>query len=124
MTTDKSKAPKLLLDEQIWVHLAELLREQGFDVIHVYESDLEQTPDSEVLRSAVENHRAVVTFNTKHFIPLAREYFTEGKEHYGIVVSDEIPQGELQRRVTKLLESVSAEELKNMVRFLQEFKQE
>ena len=124
MTTDKSKAPKLLLDEQIWVYLSTLLREQGFDVIHVYESDLEHMPDSEVLRSAVENHRAVVTFNTKHFIPLAREYFTEGKEHYGIVVSDEIPQGELQRRVTKLLESVSAEDLKNMVRFLQEFKHE
>ncbi len=124
MTKDKSKAPKLLLDEQIWVYLATLLREQGFDVIHVYESDLEHKPDSEILRSAVENHRAVVTFNTKHFIPLAREYFTEGKEHYGIVVSDEIPQGELQRRVTRLLESVTAEDLKNMVRYLQEFKQE
>ena len=61
MTTDKSKAPKLLLDEQIWIYLATLLREQGFDVIHVYESNLEQTPDSEVLQSAVENHRAVVT---------------------------------------------------------------
>jgi predicted nuclease of predicted toxin-antitoxin system len=124
MTADKSKAPKLLLDEQIWVYLATLLREQGFDVIHAYESDLEHKPDAEVLRSAVENHRAVVTFNTRHFIPLAREYFMERKQHYGIVVSDEIPQGELQRRVTKLLESVTAEDLKNMVRYLQEFKQE
>ena len=42
--------------------------------------------------------------------------------HYGIVVSNENPQGELKRRVTKLLESVTAEELKNMVRFLQDFK--
>ena len=50
MITDKSKAPKLLLDEQIWVYLATLLREQGFDVIHVYESDLEHKPDSEILR--------------------------------------------------------------------------
>lgn len=124
MTTDKSKAPKLLLDEQIWVYLATLLREHGFDVIHVYEADLGETPDNEVLRAAVEKHRAVVTFNTRDYVPLARQYSEDGKEHYGIVVSDEIPQGELQRRVTKLLESVSAEELKNMVRFLQEFKQE
>lgn len=122
MNTDKSIAPKLLLDEQIWVYLATLLRQQGFDVIHVYEANLEENPDPEVLRVAVENHRAVVTFNIKHFVPLARQYAEEGKEHYGIVVSDEIPQGELQRRVTKLLESVSAEELKNLVRFLQEFK--
>ena len=122
MTTDKSKAPKLLLDEQIWVYLATLLREQGYDVIHIYEAGLDSKPDPEVLRSAVENHRAVVTFNIKHFVPLARQYSEEGKEHYGIVVSDEIPQGELQRRVTKLLESVSVEDLKNIVRFLQEFK--
>jgi predicted nuclease of predicted toxin-antitoxin system len=114
----------LLLDEQIWVYLATLLREQGFDVYHVNEVGLDHTPDLEILRDAVENHQAVVTFNIKDFIPLARQYSEEGKEHYGIVVSNEIPQGELQRRVTKLLESISAEELKNMVRFLQEFKQE
>ena len=114
----------MLLDEQIWVYLATLLREQGFDVYHVNEVGLDNTPDPEILRVAVEKHQAVVTFNIKDFVPLARQYSEEGKEHYGIVVSNEIPQGELQRRVTKLLESVSAEELKNMVRFLQEFKQE
>lgn len=122
MKTDKPNPPKLLLDEQIWERLATLLREQGFDVIHVYEAGLDQTPDSEILQSAVESHRAVVTFNTRHFIPLAHQYAAEGKVHYGIVVSDQIPQGELKRRVTKLLDSISAEELMNMVRFLQEFK--
>jgi len=122
MTTDKSKAPKLLLDEQIWVYLATLLRNQGFDVYHVNEVGLDNTPDPEILRVAAEKHQAVVTFNTSDFIPLARQYWDEGKEHYGIVVSDEITQGELQGRVTKLLESVSAEDLKNIVRFLQEFK--
>jgi predicted nuclease of predicted toxin-antitoxin system len=62
MKTDKPNPPKLLLDEQIWERLAMLLRQQGFDVIHVYEAGLDQTPDPEILRSAVENHRAVVTF--------------------------------------------------------------
>ncbi|MFZ5882555.1 MAG: DUF5615 family PIN-like protein [Chloroflexota bacterium] len=122
MKTDKPNPPKLLLDEQIWERLATLLREQGFDVIHVYEAGLDQTPDPEILRSAVENHRAVVTFNTKDFIPLAHQYAIESRVHYGIVVSNEISQGELKRRVTKLLESVSAEEMMNMVRFLQDFK--
>jgi len=122
MKTDKPNPPKLLLDEQIWEYLATLLRAQGFDVIHVCEVGLDQTPDPEIFRSAVENHRAIVTFNTKHFVPLARQYAREGKVHYGVVVSNEIPQGELKRRVTKLLESVSADDLMNMVRFLQEFK--
>jgi predicted nuclease of predicted toxin-antitoxin system len=112
----------LLLDEHIWVYLATLLRKQGFDVYHVDEVGLDHTLDPEILRAATENHRAVVTFNIKDYIPLSVQYFEDGKEHYGIVVSDEVPQGELQRRVTKLLKSVSAEELKNTVRYLQEFK--
>jgi predicted nuclease of predicted toxin-antitoxin system len=122
MTTDKSKAPKLLLDEQIWVYLATLLREQGFDVYHVTEVGLGETPDPEILQAAAEKHRAVVTFNVKDFAPLVKEYFRDGKEHYGIVASDQISQGELKRRVTNLLNSVTAEDLKNTIRYLQEFK--
>lgn len=119
---DKSKAPKLLLDEQIWKRLASLMREKGFDVVHVYEAGLDHTDDGIVLSAAVEKHRAVVTFNIKHFMPFITQYFDDGKEHYGIVVSDEVSRGELQRRVTKLLESITEEELKNTVRYLQEFK--
>ena len=122
MNTDKSQAPKLLLDEQIWVHLATLLREQGFDVYHVSEVGLDHTPDPEILRVAAEKRQAVVTFNTKDFVPLFEDYFETGKEHYGIVVSDQIAQGELQKRVSALLNSVTAEDLKNMIRYLQEFK--
>ena len=122
MSISEANSPKLLLDEHIWVYLATLLREQGFDVIHVSEDDLEGKPDNEILRVASESHRAVVTFNIKDFIPLAIQYFDDGKEHYGIVVSDQISQGELQRRVTNLLKNITADELKNTVRFLQDYK--
>ena len=103
MITDKSKSPKLLLDEQIWVYLAALLREQGFDVYHVTEAGLEHTPDPEIFQAAAEKHQAVVTFNVKDFAPFVEEYFKDGKEHYGIVASDQISRGELKRRVTNLL---------------------
>jgi molybdate-binding protein len=114
----KKNTPKLLLDEHIWAYLAKLLREQGFDVIHVTEVDLIATPDDEIMAYAVGEHRAVVTFNIKHYIPLSIQYFEDGKEHYGVVVSKELSQGELQRRVIKLLENVTAEELVNAVRYL------
>jgi hypothetical protein len=110
--------PKLLLDEHIWAYLAKLLREQGFDVVHVNEVDLDATPDDKIMAYAAGEHRAVVTFNIKHYIPLSVQYFEDGKEHYGIVVSKAISHGELQRRVTALLESVTAEELINAVRYL------
>jgi len=98
------------------------MREQGFDVYHVTEVGLDHRLDPEVLQGAVEKHQAVVTFNVKDFIPLGIQYFENGKEHYGIVVSDQIPQGELQRRLTKLLNSLSAGDLKNTIRFLQDYK--
>lgn len=119
---DKSQAPKLLLDEQIWKRLAPLMREKGFDVVHVYEVGLDHVDDDIVLSAAVEKHRAVVTFNIKDFMPFITQYYDDGKKHYGIVVSDEISKGELQKRVTNLLENISAEDLKNTVRYLQEFK--
>ena len=111
-------SPKLLLDEHIWAYLAKLLREQGFDVIHVNEADLTGTPDDQIMSYAVGEHRAVVTFNVKDFIPLAIQYYEDGKEHYGIVVSNQLSRGELQKRVIKLLKSVTAEELINAVRYL------
>jgi predicted nuclease of predicted toxin-antitoxin system len=83
-------APKLLLDEHIWAYLAKILREQGFDVIHVNEVDLIATPDNEIMEYAVGEHRAVVTFNVRDFIPLAVQYYEDGKEHYGVVVSKEL----------------------------------
>ncbi|MEP7133817.1 MAG: DUF5615 family PIN-like protein [Chloroflexota bacterium] len=119
MNTESGKdSPKLLLDEQIWKYLAKLLREQGFDVIHVNEVDLNATPDEEIMAYAADKHRAVVTFNVKDYVLLATQYVEDGKEHYGVVVSKELSHGELKRRVTKLLESVTAEELKNAVRYL------
>lgn len=108
----------MLLDEQIWKFLANLLREQGFDVIHVNEVELDATPDEKIMEYATEKHRAVVTFNVKDYVPLAIQYAEDGKEHYGVVVSKELSHGELKRCVTKLLESVTAEELMNAVRYL------
>jgi predicted nuclease of predicted toxin-antitoxin system len=119
MNTETGKdPPKLLLDEQIWKYLAKLLREQGFDVIHVNEVDLDATPDEKIMAYAVDEHRAVVTFNIKDFVPLSVQYYEDGKEHYGVVVSKELSRGELQKRVAKLLESVTADELMNSVRYL------
>ena len=111
-------SPKLLLDEHIWAFLAKLLREQGFDVIHVNEVNLNATPDEKILQFAAGEQRTVVTFNVRDFVPLAVQYYEDGKEHYGVVISKEISHGELKRRVTKLLESVTAEELMNAVRYL------
>jgi hypothetical protein len=69
-----------------------------------------------------EQGRAILTYNVKHFVPLAELWYEAGRDHAGIILSDELEQGELTRRAVNLLAAVSAEEMKNALRFLQEFK--
>ena len=49
MNGESKHSPKLLLDEHVWAYLAKILREQGFDVIHVCEVNLIATPDDKIM---------------------------------------------------------------------------
>jgi len=79
-------------------------------------------PDDIQLARAASEHRAILTFNIGDFAVLHDQYMAEGKEHWGIILSNREPIGELLRRILRMLNSVSAEELKNQVRWLNEFK--
>jgi predicted nuclease of predicted toxin-antitoxin system len=122
MSKGDKDTPKLLLDEHVWAQLANILREQGFDVIHVCEIGLVATPDNVIFQYAVNDRRAILTFNARDFIPLAIQYFETETEHYGVIVSNQILRGELQNRVINLLGNITQEKLKNTIRFLQDYK--
>ncbi len=113
---------KLFLDEQVWTGLTEAIRKRGYDVLHVQDAGRKSEKDEPLLKFATEQGRTILTYNAKHFVPLAEVWYEAGQDHAGIVLSDEIEKGDLIRRVTKLLETVTAEEMKNAVRYLQEFK--
>ena len=113
---------KLYLDEHIWRELTQRLREEGYDAVHVYEADRGGLADEAQLEYAAGEGRAILTFNAKDFIPLAELWYEAGRDHAGIVVSVRLEQGELLRQVLRLLASISAEEMTNAVRYLQEFK--
>ena len=66
--------------------------------------------------------RAVLTFNVADFELLATEWFFAGRGHAGIILSDQIPIGELLRRVERLLQRVPADEMQNSLRYLQAYK--
>ncbi len=85
------------------------------------ELDRYRLSDQEQFDYAVSEKRAILTFNVKHFTPLFEEYWNTGKEHYGVIVSDQIAFGELLRRTLKLLNTVTADEMKNNIKYLGEF---
>jgi len=58
----------------------------------------------------------------RHFVPLVRLWYEAGREHAGVVLSTQLPPGELLKQVERLLITLSAEELENTIRWSQEFR--
>jgi len=109
---------RLFIDEDVWLGLAAALREEGFDAIHVYEVAQGSLNDREQMTFAIQQQRAILTHNKRHYIPFVTEYYWAGKTHYGILVSAQLPRGELLRRVEAFLQQYRANEIKNQVWFL------
>ncbi len=110
------------MDADVHGRLAEQLRANGVDVLSAGEAGNLDLDDREQLEFAVSQRRAILTHNARHFEPLVREYWNTGKVHYGVVVSEQLPVGELLRRVLRMLDQVDAEQMKNAYRNLSDFK--
>lgn len=116
------KSIKLHLNEHLSPRLAQQLRKHGFDVTSTLESDLVSKSDSEQLEYCRVTHRAILTFNKDDFSILHAEYSGKNQEHSGIILSTREPIGVLLHRLLRLLNSLSEDDLKNQVRWLNEFK--
>lgn len=113
---------RLYLDEDVWPGLAVALREQGYDIVHAYEVDRGGLTDEEQLAYAASEDRTLLTHNSRDFAPLVVDYFFREQPHAGVILAEQLERGELIRRTHSLLRSVSAEEIKDGLRFLAEFK--
>lgn len=114
--------PKLHLNEHLSPRLSAQLRDHGYDVTTSQEADLLSESDEKQLEYAASKQRAIVTFNVKDFTLLHEKFQTEGKVHWGIIFSTQEQIGVLQQRLLRLLESATVKELKNQIRWLNEFK--
>ena len=117
-----AQPPKIYLNEHLSPRLAEQLRQYGFDVTSTLDSEMDEADDDVQLTYAVSQQRAVVTFNHKDFVPLHHQYMAEEKEHWGIILSTEESTSVLRHRLLRLLNSLSVDDLKNQIRWLNEFK--
>jgi hypothetical protein len=80
-------APRLLLDEMLPDSIAEQLRAKGHDVQAVVASpEFVGLPDEDILISATEAGRALVTANIKDFMPLDARYRASSRAHAGLIL--------------------------------------
>ncbi|HIC94315.1 MAG TPA: hypothetical protein EYP09_08715 [Anaerolineae bacterium] len=113
---------RLYLDEDVHKRVASALRLRHFDVISAHEVGRWGFSDEEQLTYAATEGRALFTYNTPDYLRVHLDWLQRGKEHYGIIVSDQLPIGETVRRLLNLLNRVTADEMRNEIRWLQAFK--
>jgi len=111
----------LYTDADVHGRLAAQVRRRGFDALSTYEAGNATLDDKDQLEYAASQRRAILTCNARHFEPLFEEWWRGGRKHYGVIVSEQLPIGEMLRRVLHLLNTVTADELENGYRDLAEF---
>jgi len=115
----------LYTDEDVTTDLAPALRRRGYTAQSTLEAGKVEISDAAQLAYATEQGMAILTYNAQDFIPLARTWYFAEHEHAGIIISEQFSQrqfGELLRRVLRLLNSLTADEMYNRLVFLQQFR--
>jgi predicted nuclease of predicted toxin-antitoxin system len=107
-----------IVDERFSVDL----RRNGFDLILAREVGNQLLSDEEHLVWATAQNRVILTHDRKDFIPLAKAWALAGREHTGVILSaqpgEDIPYGALLRRLLRLLDSFTAEDMHDRVEWL------
>ncbi|MFQ6071591.1 MAG: DUF5615 family PIN-like protein [Methanosarcinales archaeon] len=71
---------------------------------------------------AVSQKRTILTFDAKDYPRLHAEYTKKEMHHYGIIISKRIDLKELLRRLHKLLQTLTAEDMWNRLEYLSQWK--
>lgn len=110
---------KLYLDEDVSVLLAELLRSRGFDVLCTREAHNLGLSDRAQLLFATSQGRGILTHNRHDFEALHRALLADQRSHAGIIIANRrASDAELSRRVLKVLNLFTADELKNQLLYI------
>jgi Domain of unknown function (DUF5615) len=114
-------ALRIHLDEDADAHaLLNGLRHRGLDVTSSRERGLLRCLDDEQLAWASERLRAIYTYNAADFCRLHSEFLHHGRHHAGIIIGDQQTAsiGEQIKRLIRINEAKTAEEMKDTLEFL------
>ncbi|MCL4456619.1 MAG: DUF5615 family PIN-like protein [Nitrospirae bacterium] len=109
---------KVYIDEDVSFSFAQALLNRGVDAVTTHQRGDDGKSDAEQFRYAAEEGRLIFTHNKRDFRILHNEYLQTGKEHSGIVLSDQLPVGIMLKRFMKLWFSLSSADMRNRLEFL------
>ncbi|HSK72851.1 MAG TPA: DUF5615 family PIN-like protein, partial [Pyrinomonadaceae bacterium] len=99
-------------------------RQHGVDVLTTSEAGQVSKPDELQLEFAASVGRTIYTFNVGDYMVLHSEYLKNEKSHPEIIIGEQgrYGIGEQMRRLLRIVESKSAEEMRNNIEFLSNWK--
>ena len=98
--------------------LIQSLRARQIDILSVSEANLLGKPDDVQLSFATTESRAIFSFNRGDFYQLHTQWLMQGRHHAGIIISDQLSTGIIIRRLLKLIDAKSAEDMSDWLEFL------
>ena len=108
----------LYLDEDVSVLVARLLCARGFDVVTAVEAGMLGRDDLSQLTQAAARTHCLVTHNRVHFEMLHRQFLDSGRGHWGVIVAARRNPYDLVLRLSTLLDSLTADELRNQLLYV------
>jgi hypothetical protein len=105
-------------DEDVSVLIAELIKARGFSVVTTLEAGNLGKSDAEQLKFAVNGKRVLLTHNRVDFEELAKQYFEQGKTHYGIIMAVRRLPNETVQRLLEILNHTTSDEMIDQIRYI------
>lgn len=110
---------RLYLDEDAQrSSLVRALRARYYDVLTASEAGQVGVPDAVQPAFAASQSRTVFSFNRGDFVELHTDYLLHNRRHAGIIVSDQPEIRTFLRRLLRLLDARSAQDMRNGLEFL------
>lgn len=114
-----SERIKLYLDEDAQrTDLIQALRARHINVATASDANLLGQADDVHLQYATEQGRVIFTFNRGDFFRLHTEWLSSEQHHSGIVVSNQVGTGVVMRRLLRLIDAKSANDMLDWLEFL------
>lgn len=115
---EEGREIKLYLDEDVRPLLAKIMRYRGYDVVSAVEKNFTGLTDEEQIFQAIREQRAILSHNIKDFVKLHHKYW---KEHFEILLSEQVPLRILLRRVLRCMSQNQADGFKGKLIWLSSF---
>ena len=113
---------RLYLDEDVHPDLMSVLQKMGYDTVSTVSVGRRGNTDQEQIDFAISKNRTILTFNVKDFVLIYNKLYSSKINHPGIIVSTQLNFKDTLKRLLKLLNHRTVEDLENSIEFLNNWK--